>query len=50
MGFFSTARHEAAKAYGEARAEKYGRQERRFRWFLAIALVGFLIYCYILGQ
>jgi hypothetical protein len=50
MGFFRTARHEAAKEYGAARAEKYGRQERRLRWILAFLIFAFLIYCYILGQ
>jgi hypothetical protein len=50
MGFFETARHEGAKAYGEARAEKYGRQERRIRWIGAVLIIGFLIYCYYLGQ
>lgn len=50
MGFFSTARHEAAKEYGARRAEKYGRQERRLRWFVAFAIFLFLIYCWIIGQ
>lgn len=50
MGFFETARHEGAKAYGEARAEKYGRQERMIRWVAALAVIGFLTYCYFLGQ
>lgn len=50
MGFFGTARHEGAKVYGAARAEKYGRQEKAIRVVGFLALVAFLTYCYFLGQ
>jgi hypothetical protein len=50
MGFFDIARAAAAEEYGKNRAEKYGKQERLIRWIAFFAILGFLIYCYILGQ
>jgi uncharacterized membrane protein len=50
MGFYRTARHAGAEKYGEARAERYGRQALWGRVIGFAALAAFLAYCYVIGH
>ena len=53
MGFFETARKAGAEAYGVARAEKYGKQEKAKRVAAVVAIIAlalFVLYLYQLGQ
>jgi hypothetical protein len=50
MGFFRTAYYAGAEAYGQKRAEKYGRRVKAFRVIAFLAVLGFIGYCWMIGR